>query len=340
MGNSLRLLSKIRRKPSIFTTNLYSQTYDGNVGDLSAEEQKQSNNNLLIALFNYESRSDEELSIKEDDIVTLVDGSNEHWWEVRRVSDGKTGYVPRKFVTGIKTLEKDDEVKIMKQCDHPHLVKLYAICTEEEPLYIVLEYLKNGSLLSYLRNIENQISEKAMISMSSQIADAMKYLEEQKIVHRDLAARNVLVGENIGEFPFVKVGDFGLARKLIENGMYRVQNERRFPLKWTAPEVNNDGEFTTKSDVWSFGVLLWEIFSHGKEPYAEFDHSQAFKEVKNGHRMSKPEKCPDEVYYEIMLNCWDEDPGKRPRFESLFWYFGNYYVSSQHNDTSIDENVS
>ncbi|KAE9555743.1 hypothetical protein FO519_001095 [Halicephalobus sp. NKZ332] len=208
------------------------------------------------------------------------------------------------------------EAQIMKQCDHPNLVKLYAVCTREEPFYIILEFLENGSLLQFLRNEWNQISEQAMIDMSGQIANGMKYLEERRLVHRDLAARNVLVGENISGVPVVKVADFGLARKLMDEEIYEARTGAKFPIKWTAPEAANHGNFTV---------------NRGQVPYAGLTNLQVLEQVNQGYRMPKPQRCPENVYYDVILKCWEKNSDKRPTFVFLFSYFDDYYVSSQHS---------
>ncbi|UYV81745.1 hypothetical protein LAZ67_20002184 [Cordylochernes scorpioides] len=156
------------------------------------------------------------------------------------------------------------EASIMKKLRHQKLVSLYAVCSKEEPIYIVTEYMANGSLLDYLRNNREGKALKlpSLIDMAAQIGSGMAYLESKQLIHRDLAARNILVGEH----NVVKVADFGLAR-IIEDSEYTARQGAKFPIKWTAPEAALYGRFSIKSDVWSFGILLFELITHGQVPY-------------------------------------------------------------------------
>uniref|UniRef100_A0AC35U329 Tyrosine-protein kinase n=1 Tax=Rhabditophanes sp. KR3021 TaxID=114890 RepID=A0AC35U329_9BILA len=229
------------------------------------------------------------------------------------------------------------EAQIMKQCDHPNLVKLYAVCTKEEPFYIITEFMVNGSLLSYLREASNVISLQATVDMCSQIANGMMYLEERKLVHRDLASRNVLVGDKISGVPVVKVADFGLARKLMEEDIYEATVGAKFPVKWCCAIAANSGVFTVKSDVWSYGVLLMEIMTRGQVPYAGMQNREVLEQVSLGYRMPMPRDCPDMIY-EIMLKCWDSIPERRPTFDYLFHFFDDYFVSTQSNYVPPSQN--
>lgn len=218
------------------------------------------------------------------------------------------------------------EASIMKKLRHEKLVSLYAVCSKEEPIYIVTEYMANGSLLDYLRNREGRnLKLPALIDMAAQIASGMAYLESEQLIHRDLAARNILVGEN----NIVKVADFGLAR-IIEDSEYTARQGAKFPIKWTAPEAALYGKFSIKSDVWSYGILLYELITHGQIPYPAMPNRQVVEYVDRGYRMPKPTncECPDSVYG-IMLNCWEADPEKRPTFEYLFGFFDDYFVSTE-----------
>jgi serine/threonine protein kinase len=228
------------------------------------------------------------------------------------------------------------ELEIMKKLRHEKLVKLWCVCTIGEPVYIVTEYMCNGSLLTYLREGDGYtLNFKEIIDMSEQIASGMKYLEASRCVHRDLAARNILVGER----KIVKIADFGFAQMLNSTSdevVLLASDSNKFPVKWTAPEVfsvdpvTGSRLYTIKSDVWSFGILLYELITLGANPYAGMAHPQVIYEVKeNGYRMPKPPgMCTDE-FYAIMLKCWHEDANQRPTFEWLFAFFNDFYVSTQ-----------
>ncbi|XP_056008706.1 tyrosine-protein kinase Yes-like isoform X2 [Ostrea edulis] len=165
------------------------------------------------------------------------------------------------------TMSKDaflEEANIMKQCKHDKLVRLYAFCTEIEPIYIVTELMSRGSLLDFLRDDDGQnLKFRQLLDIAAQIASGMAFMEEKELIHRDLGAKNVLVDDN---YNIVKVADFGLAR-VIDDDEYKTMDGTKFPIKWTAPEAVLYGRFTIKSDVWSFGILLVEIVTHGQVPY-------------------------------------------------------------------------
>jgi len=203
------------------------------------------------------------------------------------------------------------EVQILKSLRHRHLISLFAICTASAPYYIITELMEKGSLLSFLRGPEGQHQDIAsLIDMGAQVADGMSYLEEQNSIHRDLAARNVLVGENY----ICKVADFGLARVIKEP--FYITEDKKIPYKWSAPEAISHGKFSNKSDVWSFGVLLYEILTYGSAPYPAFSNQETYQQVTNGYRMPAPPTCPSSLY-KIMLECWSAEPADRPDFKSL-----------------------
>ncbi|XP_003742915.1 tyrosine-protein kinase Src64B [Galendromus occidentalis] len=227
------------------------------------------------------------------------------------------------------------EAAIMKKFRHDKLVSLYAVCSKEEPIYIITEYMSNGSLLEYLRKQDEKTKVKlpVLIDMAAQIASGMQYLESKQLIHRDLAARNILVGEN----NIVKVADFGLAR-IIEDSEYTARQGAKFPIKWTAPEAALYGKFSIKSDVWSYGILLYELITYGQIPYPGMPNRQVIEYIEQGSRMAKPQgnECPDSVY-QCMVHCWDADPEKRPTFEYLFNFFDDYFVSTEPSYRDAEE---
>ncbi|KAM7405329.1 hypothetical protein PAMP_012599 [Pampus punctatissimus] len=203
------------------------------------------------------------------------------------------------------------EVQILKKLRHRHLISLFAVCTVSAPYYIITELMEKGSLLKFLRDPEGQLQDVvSLIDMAAQVADGMSYLEEQNSIHRDLAARNVLVGEHC----ICKVADFGLARVIKEP--FYITEDKKIPYKWSAPEAISHGKFSIKSDVWSFGILLYEIITYGSIPYPGYSNQEVYQQVTDGYRMPAPAKCPD-FLYQIMLKCWNAEPANRPTFKSL-----------------------
>ncbi|KAG1959515.1 tyrosine-protein kinase Fes/Fps isoform X2 [Pimephales promelas] len=207
------------------------------------------------------------------------------------------------------------EARILKQYDHPNIVKLIGVCTQKQPIYIIMELVQGGDFLTFLRTEGHNLKPKMLIRMAENVASGMAYLENKKCIHRDLAARNCLVGEE----SVVKISDFGMSRQE-QDGVYSATGGmKQIPVKWTAPEALNYGRYTTESDVWSFGVLLWETFSRGVTPYTipnNMNNQQTRDEVERGYRMPAPNNCPDEIYA-LMCQCWQYDPRKRPSFRKL-----------------------
>ncbi|XP_053490477.1 tyrosine-protein kinase Fes/Fps isoform X1 [Ictalurus furcatus] len=201
------------------------------------------------------------------------------------------------------------EARILKQYDHPNIVKLIGVCTQKQPVYIIMELVQGGDFLSFLRSEGQSLKPKMLIKMAENVASGMEYLESKKCIHRDLAARNCLVGEK----SVVKISDFGMSR-VEQEGVYSATGGmKQIPVKWTAPEALNYGRYTHESDVWSFGVLLWETFSRGVTPYTSMSNQQTRDEVERGYRMPAPNGCPDEIYA-LMRHCWQHDPRMRPSF--------------------------
>ncbi|XP_043953917.1 tyrosine-protein kinase Fes/Fps [Gambusia affinis] len=204
------------------------------------------------------------------------------------------------------------EARILKQYNHPNIVKLIGVCTQKQPIYIIMELVSGGDFLTFLRIEGHSLTPKMLVKMTENVAAGMEYLESKKCIHRDLAARNCLVAEH----KLVKISDFGMSRER-DDGVYSAEGGlRQIPVKWTAPEALNYGRYTTQSDVWSFGILLWETFSMGMTPYTSMNNQQTRDEVEKGYRMPAPHGCPVEIS-RVMSNCWQYDPKNRPTFKKI-----------------------
>ncbi|NXR28492.1 FES kinase, partial [Cinclus mexicanus] len=204
------------------------------------------------------------------------------------------------------------EARILKQYRHPNIVRLIGVCTQKQPIYIVMELVQGGDFLTFLRSEGPHLRVKELVKMTENAAAGMEYLESKHCIHRDLAARNCLVTER----NTLKISDFGMSREE-EDGIYAsTGGMKQIPVKWTAPEALNYGRYSSESDVWSFGILLWEAFSLGAVPYANLSNQQTREAVEHGVRLDPPEQCPEEVY-QLMQRCWEYDPHKRPSFSTI-----------------------
>jgi len=201
------------------------------------------------------------------------------------------------------------EANILLNVKHPRCLRCYGIFQQENKLYMVTEFAAKGSLLGLLRNQPGSYSKEKLYQMASDTASGMHYLESMKIVHRDLSARNLLVDEN-GR---VKVSDFGLSRSTADN-MYKSNDKSTVPVRWTSPEAVHFGQYSSKSDVWSFGVVMYEIITEGKNPYAAMSNEEVMQKIQTGYRMPCPIECDSPAYYALMLKCWSEKPEGRPSF--------------------------
>ncbi|XP_026858264.1 tyrosine-protein kinase SRK3 [Electrophorus electricus] len=264
------------------------------------------------------------------DVPTLPSLSVDAQWEVdrslltkvKKLGSGEfaevwQGVWDKKIDVAIKELravspEIHTEIKIMKELHHERLLKLYAVCTISEPFCIITELMKNGSLKKYLINHKEKkdIEYSLMIDFAVQIAEGMAYLESKNIVHRDLRADNIL----LTDMQSCKIADFGLAQFTFQ--MDQNISSVKVPVKWMAPEIFDGREYTTKCDVWSFGVLLTEIITYGNNPYPDQDKTACIQAIQRGERMKRPLDCPLALY-DIMLLCWIFNPQERPCFTEL-----------------------
>lgn len=238
-------------------------------------------------------------------------------------------------IVAVKTLKENagerertdllQELQVMKSLDpHPNVVRLLGCCTEKEPYFVIMEYESLGKLQAFLRNSRatrsydnlhgksGNLTSRQLTSFCYQVARGMEFLSSKGIIHRDLAARNILVSADLT----CKVADFGFARDVIASHIYERKSEGRLPIRWMAPESLYDNVFSVKSDIWSFGVVMWEIVTLGSTPYPGLSAQEVMRQVKEGTRLEKPEHCKREVY-NIMFYCWDPSPEERPDFSQL-----------------------
>ncbi|XP_035287514.1 tyrosine-protein kinase BTK-like [Anguilla anguilla] len=212
------------------------------------------------------------------------------------------------------SMSEDDfiaEAKVMMKLRHENLVQLYGVCTKQRPIYIVTEFLSNGCLLDYLRDSLKKPTSIQLLEMCKDVSEGMAYLESQQYIHRDLAARNCLVDSN----GTIKVTDFGLSRYVLDDE-YTSSAGSKFPVRWSPPEVLLYSKFSSKSDIWAFGVLMWEVYTLGKIPYERLSNTDIVQEVSCGLRLYRPQLANDRIYA-IMTSCWHEKPEERPTFQDL-----------------------
>ncbi|XP_031295564.2 focal adhesion kinase 1 isoform X7 [Camelus dromedarius] len=202
------------------------------------------------------------------------------------------------------------EALTMRQFDHPHIVKLIGVITEN-PVWIIMELCTLGELRSFLQVRKYSLDLASLILYAYQLSTALAYLESKRFVHRDIAARNVLVSSH----DCVKLGDFGLSRYM-EDSTYYKASKGKLPIKWMAPESINFRRFTSASDVWMFGVCMWEILMHGVKPFQGVKNNDVIGRIENGERLPMPPSCPPTLY-SLMTKCWAYDPSRRPRFTEL-----------------------
>uniref|UniRef100_A0A8C8DBJ0 receptor protein-tyrosine kinase n=1 Tax=Oncorhynchus tshawytscha TaxID=74940 RepID=A0A8C8DBJ0_ONCTS len=205
------------------------------------------------------------------------------------------------------------EASIMGQFSHQNIIRLEGVVTKFKHAMIVTEYMENGALDKYLKDHDGELPSFQLVGMMRGIAAGMKYLSDMSYVHRDLAARNILVNNNLE----CKVSDFGLSRVLEDDpeGTYTTSGGK-IPIRWTAPEAIAYRKFTSASDVWSFGIVMWEVMAFGERPYWDMSNCEVMKAINEAFRLPAPMDCPSTVY-QLMLQCWLQERSKRPRFPDI-----------------------
>ncbi|XP_071389567.1 ephrin type-A receptor 7 isoform X8 [Centroberyx affinis] len=205
------------------------------------------------------------------------------------------------------------EASIMGQFDHPNVVHLEGVVTRGKPVMIVIEYMENGSLDAFLRKHDGQFTVIQLVGMLRGIAAGMRYLSDMGYVHRDLAARNILVNSNL----VCKVSDFGLSRVIDDDpeAVYTTTGGK-IPVRWTATEAIQYRKFTSASDVWSYGIVMWEVMSYGERPYWDMSNQDVIKAIEEGYRLPAPMDCPPGLH-QLMLDCWQKDRAERPKFDQI-----------------------
>ncbi|KAH7644550.1 tyrosine-protein kinase-like protein [Dermatophagoides farinae] len=307
--NSGHLITRLTDVPCLSSINNRSNSF----------HQKPQSSSTSCKRFTNDLTRDKSWEIKVTDLQLLEELGSGQFGVVRHGKwKGKYDVAVKLMKEGTMS-ERDfiEEAKVMTKLLHPNLVKLHGICIEHRPICIVAEFMKHSSLLSFLRKNEQKILDspqriRFLLNMCIQVSSGMAYLESHNYIHRDLAARNCLVGNG----NIVKVADFGLTRYVIDDE-YTSSGGTKFPIRWAPPEVLWFTRFSSKSDVWAYGILTWEVFSLGKLPYGKLTNAEVVEKIREGHRLDKPKQwCPCEIF-QIMKMCWQELPEKRPSFQKI-----------------------
>ncbi|VDM41070.1 unnamed protein product [Toxocara canis] len=230
------------------------------------------------------------------------------------------------------------EMKVMSRLRHQNVVEVVGVCTRSEPLCCIVEHMANGDLCQYLQ-AQSALSAEMLLSICTQVAAGMSYLESQHFVHRDLAARNCLVADD----GTVKIGDFGMARSLYDSDYYKIEGAFVLPIRWMAWECLLLGKFTSKTDVWSFGVTAWEILNGCRcQPFFGLHDDQVIDNIQHIYQhgrlkvyLDKPQYCNVAIYNQLLMPCWGRDDHLRPSFQTLHRHLQNL-LCSQYGDMTRD----
>lgn len=291
----------------------------------------------------------------EYDGVKLPEYPRENIFYIKDLGQGHFGVVVQAEVKGIEAgLDKSSvavkvlkegasnqakkeffkEASLMNAFDHPNILKLLGVCIDQEPLCMIFEFMELGDLNNFLRqNSSNRLASsnpslnrcgqlgagkacvatQQLVCVAIDVAAGLDYLSQNHFVHRDLATRNCLVSRNLQ----VKIADFGLSQDIYTTDYFKMGDAELLPIRWMPPEAILYSKFTTQSDIWSFGVVLWEIFSFGIQPYFSMTNEEVVHHVRGGSVMNCPEGCPSEIY-DLMVDCWVMDPTERPRANEIY----------------------
>ena len=218
----------------------------------------------------------------------------------------------------------------LRSLEHKHLIQFLATCIQNEPFLVITEYLSKGSLKQYLSSEAQSLSMSDLTKISAQVASAMSYLEKSCCIHQDLSAKNVAIEVHRDNKINCKLNIYPYVHQ-VKNGLYCPEH-RAISVRWSPPEVIVDNQISIKSNVWSFGITVWEMTTYCQRiPYSEMTESEVLEKVYEGYRMSRPLECPEELY-ELMQSCWKENASSRPTFQTLCWqldYYSSGYINLQ-----------
>ena len=241
-------------------------------------------------------------------------------WEAKLLTEASSVMIKTNIATNISQETFLKEANILKKLHHDNIIHLHGVCTKEYPFYIVTELMETGNLQVYLNHhrMEWNLMPSKIIDIAVQVANGMIYLGEQDYIHCDLKAENILVqGNKYGSVIYtVKIANFHLAQHLNGNKCCTIQKGTIFAIRWTAPEGITSNRLSIKSDVWSFGILLWELATKGDLPYPGMTAKQVLEAVKRGYHMPEPKNCP-KPFCQIMLDCWKLNDDERPTFNNI-----------------------
>ena len=283
--------------------------------------------------------------------IGVVDGKEEVEVAVKTLKEEAAAEMVSSFV---------EEAKLMFSFDHPNILSIYGVCMDNFPYQMVFEYMDEGDLTQFLRshasstqrrilfpfsyhsrtesNFSNDppsLSKTQLLYISEQIASGMAYLSAKHHVHRDLACRNCLIKKDLT----VKIGDFGMSRNLYSRDYYRINGQAILPVRWMSPEALIYGKFSVEGDVWSFGVVMWEIFSFALQPYYGISNEEVTEYIRKGQTLRRPDYCPMDIF-KVMHECWNMEPTERPTFDELHKLLNELHERASVSDDGKDETMS